>query len=180
MSENKVQFAPFHAVNQFMLPEYRQQVIQKVLSSLDQLSPERRGHINSMINRYVKIPGFRNSAQAPLALKLRNSINVFESHADFTAEILAGWSDLQPELRKQVYEVLKSRGWELLPEDTDRTKLPGFLVRWLKSETYEEIDATYQLQNPDIGFNSDDVRLMAVWLGGRLPYDMVEVEKDEE
>ncbi len=38
------------------------------------------------------------------------------------------WSELHLELRQQIYDMLVERKWELLPVDTDRTKLPGFLI----------------------------------------------------
>ena len=54
-----------------------------------------------MIKRYVKLPGFRNSAQAPLSLKVKGSGEAFEKHPDFVAQVLMAWSELLPDLRQQ-------------------------------------------------------------------------------
>ncbi len=50
MSEdNEVQFVPFHAINQFMIPEYRQEIIQKVLTHLEDLPAERKSQILNLV-----------------------------------------------------------------------------------------------------------------------------------
>ncbi len=174
--KNEVQFVLFHGIDQFMLPEYRHEVLQKVLSRLDDLSPERKGKIQNLIKRYVRLPGFRNSMQAPLALKVNGSAAAFEKHPDFVAQVLMAWSELDPVLRQQVYDLLVERKWELLPPDADRTRLPGFIAAWPKDENYDVLDAAFKEKYPDNQAHEYDVRLMIVWLGGRLPFDEDEEE----
>jgi hypothetical protein len=180
MSEEKVQFVPFNTINEFMLPEYRQHVISSSLSTMDQLSAERRSRLVGLIKKTVNIPGFRNSSLAPLPLKIKGCINSFERVPQFTAQVLMAWSELNADLRDQVYALLKARNWELLPADTDRTVLPGFLINWPEKETYEELNKEFVVANPDSKASEDDVRLMVVWLGTRLPYQMSEVEEEEK
>lgn len=180
MSEqNQVQFAPFVAINQFMLPEYRQSVIEAVLKQLSELPSQRRSAINSLIRRYVKISGFRNSDLAPLPIKVHQSGAAFERHSDFVAQILEAWAELNHELRQQVHELLTARQWEVLTEDADRSKLPGFLVRWPKQETYDVLDSAFHEQFPEREVVENDIRLMVVWVSGRLPFDMVDDEPEE-
>lgn len=174
MTPEKAQFLPFHAVNDFMLPEYRQHVLRTVLSNLETMPGERRGTINSQLKRFLKIPGFRNGAQSPLGLKVKHSLSPFERNADFTAQILSGWAELHPELRQQVYDLLSARGWELLPPETDRTKLPGFLTRWPQAETFEIINTAFHEKYGEDQAADNDISLMTVWLSDRLPYDLVE------
>lgn len=173
-ASNQVQFVSFTAINEFMLPEYRQEVIQYVLGHLDDLLPERRHQVLSQLKRYLRLPGFRNSLAAPLAIKVKGAGSVFEEHADFVAQILMAWSELHPDLRAQVYDLLVERKWEILPAETDRTKLPGFLIRWPKEETYDVLNAAFIEKYPDARVHEYDVRLMIVWLSGRLPYDIVD------
>ena len=174
MSEDtNVQFVPFHAINQFMIPEYRQEVLHKVLGKLNDLEPDRKNRIQGLVKRYVSVPGFRNSTLAPLPLKVKSAGPAFDKHPDFTGQVLMAWSELQPGLRQQVYDLLVERKWELLPVDTDRSKLPGFMIRWPKEETYDVLDAAFAAKYPDEKARDYDVRLMIVWLSGRLPYDMV-------
>jgi len=69
---------------------------------------------------------------------------------------------------------------ELLPVDADRAKLPGFLVRWPQKDSYDVLDAAYAEAYPDAKTETDDLRLMVVWMSGRLPYEMVDDEADDE
>jgi hypothetical protein len=149
-------------------------VLQSVLANLDQLPPSQKTGLIGMIKRYFKLPGFRNALAAPLLIKIKGAVSPFEKNADFTAQILAGWAELHSELLQQIYHLLKDRNWEVLPLDADRTKIPGFLTRWPKDETYEVLNQVYTEQYPHSNASEDDVRLMVVWISGRLPFEMVE------
>ena len=180
MSEkNQVQFVQFHGIDQFMLPEYRQEVLLKVLGHLDELPPERKSKILNLVKRYVRLPGFRNSTLAPLALKVKGSGEAFEKRPDFVAQILMAWSELHLELRQQVYDLLVERKWELIPPDADRTKLPGFIAAWPKEENYDVLDAAFKEKYPESQVHEYDVRLMIVWMADRLPFDMDEDDGEE-
>ena len=124
MTDKQAQFLPFHAINEFMLNDYRHQIIQAVFSHFDNLPGARRSAINGLVKRHIQVPGFRNSAQAPAGVKARASTATFEKSPDFAAQILQGWSELNPDLREKVYAFLTAREWEILPADADRTKLP--------------------------------------------------------
>jgi hypothetical protein len=178
MNTDKAEFLPFHAINNFMLPEFRQSILQEVLSNLDSLSPERRGAINGQLKRLLKVPGFRNSANAPIKIKIKNSVTPFERNPEFVAQIVAGWTELNLELRQQVFDLLTERGWEMLPIDADRTKLPGFLTRWPAKETFEAVNAAFHEKYPEQQTEDNDISLMTVWLSDRLPYDLIEEEED--
>jgi hypothetical protein len=174
MEENKVQLAPFHALNQFMIPEYRLSIIQKVLTHIDELPANQKGVINAMIRKYVTVPGFRNSALAPVAIKVKGAVNAFERNPEFVIRFLSAWAELNSELRGQVYDFLKERNWEVFPVDTDRTKLPGFFTQWPKEETYDVLDKAFMEKYPEVAFDENDTRLMIVLMGMRLPFEMQE------
>jgi hypothetical protein len=171
MNDNKIAFVPFHAINQFMLDEYRQQVIRIVLSSFDSLPVNRRKSINNLIKKSVSVPGFRDASQAPLAVKLRGVERAFEKNPEMTAQVLMAWSELKPELAHQVHELLSSRGWELLPVETDLSRLPGFLPEWPKDEDYDTLEPAFAGKFPEVVVDPYDFRLMVVWVSGRLPYN---------
>jgi len=173
MTDKKARFFPFHGINEFMTPEYRQEVLQAVLENLESLSAERRGALIGLINKHVRVAGFRTSWLAPLPIKLKETTKTFERRADLAAQILQAWSELRLELRQQVFDLLVERKWEIMPVDFDRTRLPGFMITWPKAETYEVLDAAYA-EKHGAPSNENDVRLMIVWLTGRLPYEMVE------
>ena len=180
MDDKQVKFLPFHAINEFMLPDFRLTVLHAVFGGYDHLPGERRSALNSMVKRHVQVPGFRNSTQAPVPIKARAAVSTFERRPEFVAQVLQGWSELKPDLRQQVYDFLKGREWELVPADADRSKIPGFLVEWPKGETYDLLGEEFTKANPDQQVDENDLRLMIVWIAGRLPYDMMDEEETEE
>jgi len=182
LNDKQVQYIPFHAINEFMLNDYRLHVIQSVMGSLNGLSGERRSSINNLVKRHVQVAGFRNSLQAPAGIKARASVTAFERRPEFAAQVLQAWSELNADLRQKVFDFLTARGWKLLPPEADRSKLPGFMVEWPEGETYDVLDEAFAQMFPDFKCEVNDLRLMIVWLANRLPYDMYsgEDETDEE
>jgi len=174
MSDKKVQFFQFHAINEFMLPDYRQQVLNLVFSRSDELTADRRNALNNQVKRHVSVPGFRNSTQAPAAVKARASVKAFEKSPELAAQVLSAWYELHPDLRQKVYDLLVERGWTLLPVEADRAKLPGFMVTWPKQDEFEVLNTAFHEKHPDFPVENNDISLMAVWLSGRLPYQLVE------
>jgi hypothetical protein len=178
MNDKTLQFLPFHAINEFMRPDFRQSVVSTVLQNASNLTDGQRNSIIRLTKKHVTVPGFRNSASAPAAVRVKPTISSFEKNPEMASNILAGWAELNPALRQQVYDLLKSRNWELLPPEADRTKLPGFLTVWPENEDFEILNQAYQEMYPDGETDTDQISLMAVWLSGRLPYDQDEVQKD--
>lgn len=185
----KAAFLPFHAINEFMRPDFRLTVIRDVLNNLPALPHEHSTEIANLTKRYVKIPGFRNSEKAPPLIKTMPMVKAFEKNPGFVSGVLSAWAEIHRELLLQVYEILKSRGWELseglsfsalkddftnkwpiLPPEADRRLAPGFVPRWFKGEDFETLYGSYQKQYPDSSASVDQISLIAVWLTLRLPY----------
>lgn len=169
--EKQLAFLPFHALNHFMRDDFRREVVRTAVLGVGKLPGGLRSALDRQVKKHVIVPGFRHSDKAPAALKARHLPDAFEKSPDVVAVVLAAWAAVQAELRGQVYALLEARGWELLPAEADRTKLPGFLTAWPKDETFETIHAAFAAEHPDSPATSDEVSLMAVWLGGRLPVD---------
>lgn len=180
MEHDKVQFLPFHAINEFMRPDYRLEVVRSALNALPGLPEVYRAPIDQMTRRVVKVPGFRNSTKAPAARKIKPVAEAFEKSPDLVAAILAAWAEFHAELRQQVYDLLTTRNWEVLPPDADRTQLPGFLTHWPKDEDFEALNAAFKDKFPAYQANEDDVSLMVVWISGRLPYEFEEDHPEED
>lgn len=196
MSDNTIQFLPFTAINEFMRPDFRLTIIRKTLSNFRDLPEKEQEKLNRLIKRNVKIPGFRNSEKAPAAVKVLPTAKAFESNPDLTAAILSAWTELNSNLREQIYQVLKQRDWYffsdeirspldlpelksekdwgILPTEADRSVLPGFLMYWPKQQDFEEIYETFSSLYPDAENSIDEVSLMAVWLVNRLPYKVLD------
>ena len=174
--DKEVSFYPYHAINEFMTDEYRDTVVRSVLLAHATLPEEYVSSIDRNIKKTVHIPGFRNSAKAPAQLRVKPAIDSFQKNPALVAAILAAWAELHADLRLQVYDLLVSRGWELLPIEADRTKLPGFLTTWPKGDDFEALYQVFTTTFPDTIIEINDVSLMIVWLSGRLPYEFVEKE----
>lgn len=192
------EYLPFHAINEFMRPDFRLSLIREVLNNLPNLSEEHNSRINRLIKKLVKIPGFRNSEKAPAFMKIVPVSKSFEKSPELVAAILAAWADSNADLRIQVYDILNVRGWAILskeqqinlemlspemlhkwpilPPEIDRTKLPGFYIHWPKGDNFETLYAHFTESYPEVEISIDKVSLMVVWLSLRLPYQLDEIE----
>jgi hypothetical protein len=170
MDDDTAQFLPFHAINEFMRDDYRSNVIRSTLNALSTLPPEYRDPVERLTKRNVQVPGFRISIKAPVMLRLKPTIDAFVKNPQMAAAILSAWAEAHTGLRSQIHEFLTTRDWEILPPDADRTRLPGFIPSWPKEEDFENLTLAFKELFPSTDASDDDINLMAVWVGGRLPY----------
>jgi len=178
--EDEVAFLPYHAINEFMLDDYRHQVVSKALQVLPELPEELRAGLETQIRQVVRVPGFRNSLKAPTPLKVKPTEKAFEKNPELVSLIIAAWAHAHPDLRQQVFDLLTGRGWELLPVEADRWKLPGWLTVWPKGQDFDVLYEAFREAHPESEAEKNDVSLMAVWLSGRLPYHVEGEEEEEE
>jgi hypothetical protein len=180
MMSEKMEYLPFSAVNDFMRDDYRITVMTEVFSNLEKLDKAPRTVITTAVSHHVSVPGFRNGNLAPVGRKVKASVSLFERAPEFAAAVMQGWSSLHPQLRTVVVEVLTELGWEnVLPADADRAQLPGFQIHWPKKDNFEAILAQVKAKQPDLEESEDNVSLMAVWMGNRLPYDLYSEEEQQ-
>jgi hypothetical protein len=177
----KLEYLPFHAVNEFMRDDYRLQVLQEVFTALDRCTVMQRQLIMRLFAKGVQIPGFRNSSLAPIPIKIKNSASLFERSSEFSATIMECWSNLHPELKSAMLTLLTEKGWKPQSITLDRSLLPGFQVDWPKTETFAILSKSIREAHPELNESDDNISLMAVWVGNRLPYDLfAEEEKTQE
>jgi hypothetical protein len=176
MNDETAELIPFHAINEFMRDDYRLQVVKTALRSLSDVPEDIRSPVNWLIRKNVTVPGFRHSEKAPAHKKAGPTAKSFEKNPEMTAAILAVWAEANIDLFQKVFEMLNERGWALLPIEADRRKLPGFFITWPKSEDFETLVKAFSEKYPDNPASSDDINLMAVWTGMRLPYQMLDEE----
>lgn len=179
MDDKKIAFVPFNALDRFMRPDYRLNVIRTTLHELPGLPQNYRVAIDRATKKTVKVPGFRNSEKAPAAVKVIPMANAFEKSPDLVASVISAWVESHQELKLQVYDLLIKRHWEILPIEAERTKLPGFLPYWPKGEEFEVLYQAYTEIYPQADTGMDNVSLMVVWLSGRLPFQEEEAETDD-
>lgn len=175
--EKKAAFLPFHALNEFMTPDYRLEVIRSVLIALPDLPDSLRHPIDKLTGKLVKIPGFRNSLKAPIPLRIKPTIEAFEKSPNLVAAILSAWAENHANLREKVFTLLEQRKWEVLPIEADRSKLPGFLTIWPQGENFDGLNQAFKETFPEFETSNNDVSLMVVWLSGRLPYQFTETQE---
>jgi hypothetical protein len=180
MNDKKIAFIPFHAINQFMRNDFRLNVIRSTLLSMNKLDRELSSPIDRLTRRHVKVAGFRNSIKAPATVKAVAMVKPFENQPNLVAAILNAWAASKVELRQQVFDLLSSHGWKLLPIDANRTKMPGFLTRWPEEDDFEVLYEAFTTNHPDVEASIDEVSLMVVWLSGRLPIDKISKDEMEE
>jgi hypothetical protein len=190
----KTEFLPFHAINEFMRPDFRLNIIRDTLSS-QQISDEPcLNNLNKQIKKSVKIPGFRNSDKAPALVKVLPTSKAFENNPDLVGALLYCWSEIHADLRTEVFNLLSSRNWPIfngtdlsgiaslstdfikewpiLPLEFDRAKLPGFYIHWPKGEDFEILYDNFAKLYPESDASKDKVSLMVVWITMRLPYEV--------
>jgi hypothetical protein len=178
--KEKISFLPFHAINEFMRPDYREKVVHEIFDHNNMLPDDIRKTLDNGLKKTVNIPGFRNSSRAPTPIKIKYTLENIEKSPDLVKIALSAWVQLHPELCKEVYRMLENRNWKILPIDADRSKLPGFMTTWPEGEDFEKLFNSYQQTYPESQSDSDDVNLMVVWLSGRLPYQFIENLFSEE
>jgi hypothetical protein len=202
MPEN-TEFLPFHAINEYMRPDFRLAVVRFTLTSQANLPEPFANNLNHEIKKCVKVPGFRSSDKAPALMKVYPASKAFEKNPDLVASILSCWVELQSELRDQVYQLLKTRKWKIFQEaegvdfesisielikewpifpiNFNRSKLPGFFTHWPKDEDFDVLYNNFATLFPNAESSIDKVSLMVVWLTMRLPYHVDEtIEESEE
>jgi len=195
----QTEFLPFHAINEYMRPDFRLKVIRDTLTAQATLNERLSNELNHQVKKYVTVPGFRSGDKAPALVKVLPTSKAFANNPDLVAAILSCWAETPSNLREQAYAILVDRKWpifleneEKIPTDLitevikewpvfpitmDRAKLPGFYIHWPKGEDFEVLYNAFAQLYPDSDASIDKVSLMVVWLSMRLPlqvdYDLV-------
>lgn len=177
MSDKQIEYFQFHAINEFMVDDFKRLVLKSVFSGFEKLPSEWQKKLNSEVKTKINVSGFRNSALAPVGLKVRAALKPFENDPNFVGVVLQSWLILHNDLAIIVKNLLEGRGWEILSVDADRTELPGFMTRWPEKEDYQIVLDAFHKENPDSSASDDDISLMCVWLSTRLPYLVKEEEE---
>lgn len=169
-------YYPYNVINDFMRDDYRLIVLTEVFTNLEKVSPEHKMHIGRLILKGIQVQGFRNSNLAPAGLKAKKSADLFERSPEFAALIMETWSRLHPELRVVTGRMLADRNWTVQADSLDLSGLPGFQADWPKDDNFQVLIDKAREFLPAMNESDDDISLMAVWVGNRLPYALYETE----
>jgi len=78
MADKTAEFLPFHALNEYMRPDFRITVVRTALSALPKLPNNFRSPIDKLTRKIVHVPGFRDGTLAPASLKTAPSPTPFK------------------------------------------------------------------------------------------------------
>jgi hypothetical protein len=173
-------YLPFHAVNEYMREDFRLQVIHEVFTNLESCNPEFRSRLGKMVSKKIQVPGFRNSNQAPTNFKIKNSLGIFEKSAEFAALVMECWSQIHSDLRKKTHAILVENGWKIPALPEDRTLQTGFQLDWPKEHKFEFFCQQIREKHPDTQESDDEISLMVVWTGNRLPFNLYAEAEDSD
>lgn len=173
-NKNKAVFLPWSAINAFMLEDFQLEVLKDVLTGYEHIDSDMRKSLNAQIKRGVSVPGFRNAISAPISIRIKNSITLFEKNADFAGNVLSAWATIYTDLAQKIHPFLESRGWKILPIEATREKLPGFMTQWPDEDDFDVLTTEFHETYPQENYTDNQISLMCVWLSGRLPYETIE------
>ena len=161
---------PMIALNVYLLPEFRQEILGAVVSGLQALPDEIRRPVLSAIREEVKISGFRNPLSAPHAVLIRQMESAFIKQSRFIKAILKAWAALQQSSEAAVGSVIRSLSFQAndqVPEYPDPEN--AFLIGWPEGLNYQKLADLVLAQDPKLSASTNTLALLTIWLSGCLP-----------
>ncbi|NLE84082.1 MAG: hypothetical protein GX603_06160 [Chloroflexi bacterium] len=172
MSELK----PLHAINVFIEPWFREEIIENVLADFSVYSDDSRKELVETLKSEVKVHGFRNPLTAPKRLLVREADKLFETDPRFVKVILAAWVQLYDKNSKAIDKVLESLKFDL-PETLPVYEDPinGFAEGWPAGVDYAAVVKAMRKVDETNEMTDDQIALYTILRTGFLPG-----ERDEE
>ena len=161
---------PMIALNVYLLPEFRQEVLSKVISGLPGLPDEIRQEVLSAVREEVKISGFRNPFGSPHAVLIRGMESVFVKKSRFVRTILKAWASLQQPSAAALRAVIPPLGFQAndqLPDYPDPEN--ALILGWPEGLNYQKLADLALAQDSNLAASADTLALLTVWLTGCLP-----------
>lgn len=161
---------PMIALNVYLLPEFRQEILRTVIAGLPALPEEIRREVLSSIREEVKISGFRNPLSAPRAVLIRQMEAVFIKQSRFIKAMLKAWAALQQSSEAAVSAEIRSLSFQAndqAPEYPDPEN--AFLIGWPEGLDYQKLADLIGARDPKLSASTDTLALLTVWLSGCLP-----------
>lgn len=165
------EFRPAIALNVFIEPYFRKEILQKVFENLGDLPADLRRELIAEVKEQVRISGFRNSMVAPRALLIRDAESVFETDSKFVLICLKSWQSLY----SQWHDMLKKNLVELefsISEQTSKEypdPLNTFLEGWPEGIDFDTLFEKIAAKEKDFPLSKDETALLSVLLTGYLP-----------
>jgi len=173
MTEQK----PLVALNVYLTSEFRRQILSEVLDQKNALNSDTRTRFLNFFKEKLKVPGFRNSTNAPKAKLIKATEALFEKDSNFISAVLNAWTELIQSKTIGLDHVLQNLGFDLKMTDTSYSEHDSsFEVGWPKAINYESLFTKVTQQLKAFELNSDELAMVTIWKTGKLPGDFESVK----
>lgn len=166
-----VDLVPAIALNVFIEPYFRKEILQKLFENLDKLPDEIRRELVKQVKEQVRISGFRNPMIAPRTLLIRDAETVFEKDAKFSLICLKGWQSLYSEWHDILEKNLGDLGFSISESAASGYPDPmnTFLEGWPEGMDFDTLYEKITAQVEGFPLSKDETALLSVLLTGYLP-----------
>ncbi len=162
---------PAIALNVFIEPYFRKEILQKVFENLDLIPADLRRELVAEIKDQVRISGFRNPMVAPRALLIRDAESVFEKDSKFDLISLKSWLSIYSQWHDALKKNLIDLGFSISDQVSAGYPDPlnTFLEGWPEGIDFETLFEKITTIDKDFPLNKDETALLSVLLTGYLP-----------
>lgn len=164
-------FRPAIALNVFIEPYFRKEILQKVFENLDDLPVDLRRDLILQVKEHVKISGFRNPMVAPRALLVRSAESIFEKDTWFNLTCLKCWQSLFSRWQEGLKNQLTERGFSISEPASSRypDAMNTFLEGWPEGIDFDTLYEQISEKTEGFSLSKDETILLSVLLTGYLP-----------
>ena len=168
----------FHAINVFIEPWFREEIIENVLEDFSKYTEESRKELAETLKNDVKVSGFRKTLTAPKRLLIREAAKVFESNPFFVAVVLNCWMQLYSQNDKTFVSSLKELGFEVPAEMLSYADpINAFDQGWPEGLDYAKLIETVRKTDDKLEMSDDQIVFYSILRTGCLPSEK-EAEND--
>ncbi len=161
---------PAVALNVFIEPYFRKEILQKIFDNLDTLPAELRRELIAEVKEKVRISGFRNSMAAPRALLIRDAENIFEKDTRFSLTSLKSWLSLYAQWHEELKENLIDLGFSVSEQAAAGYPDPvnTFLEGWPEGIDFDTLFEKITAHGEMFPLSKDETALLSILLTGYL------------
>lgn len=161
---------PAVALNVFIEPYFRKEIVQKIFENIDSLPADFRRELIAEVKEKVRISGFRNSMAAPRALLVRDAETVFEKDTRFSLISLKSWMSLYSQWHDELKQNLTGLGFSISEQAAAGYPDPinTFLEGWPEGIDFDTLFEKITAQIENFPLSKDETALLSVLLTGYL------------
>ncbi len=161
---------PAVALNVFIEPYFRKEIVQKIFENIDSLPADLRRELIAEVKEKVRISGFRNSMAAPRALLVRDAETVFEKDTRFSLISLKSWMSLYSQWHDELKQNLTGLGFSISEQAAAGYPDPinTFLEGWPEGIDFDTLFEKITAQIENFPLSKDETALLSVLLTGYL------------